>query len=141
MTVKSAFEDLSLTTLQAIAGCLQKLEYLARLRSKEGDYSHWGFGKVYGQTTANKALAFAHREIISKVLSTPLRTLLEDVEISNKGSSAGELEGYLGRLAVNSEALLPKDPGVGAGRHLSSVLHALQGLERNRLRNATRQAS
>jgi len=61
MTLKSAFEDLSRTTLRAVFGCLGKLEYLAGLRAHEGDYEHWGFGKVYGQATANKALGTAHQ--------------------------------------------------------------------------------
>src|ERR1700741_4784219 len=78
MTLKSAFEDLSHTTLEAVAGCLRKLEYLAGLRHRAGDYAHWGMGKVYGRTTANQALGTAHREAVSEVLSTPLGVLLED---------------------------------------------------------------
>ena len=140
MTLKSAFEDLTRTTLRAITGCLQKLEYLAGLRAKEGAYTHWGFGKVYGQTVANKALESAHRESVSEVLSTPLHALLADVEHSGTESTS-EIESYLERLAGQSETLLPQDPGVGSARHLSSVLHALLGLERNRQRNATRRAS
>jgi hypothetical protein len=140
MTLKSAFEDLSRTTLNAVSGCLRKLEYLAGLRSGEGDYMHWGFGKTYGQANAKKAIATAHHEVVSEVLSTPLGTLLQDVE--NSSQTAGiEVEGYLEKLAEHSEGLLPEDPGPGSARHLSSVLHALLGLERNRERNATRQAS
>jgi hypothetical protein len=140
MTLKSAFEDLSRTTLRAVSGCLRRLEYLAGLRSREGDYRHWGFGKVYGETSANKAIASAHREVVSEVLSTPLASLLQDVE--NSTQTAGiEPESYLEKLANKSEGLLPKDPGPGSARHLSSVLHALLGLERNRERNATRRAS
>jgi len=138
MTLKSAFDDLSRITLRAIAGCLQKLEYLAGLRSRKGEYVHWGFGKVYGQATANKTLEAAHRETVSKVLSTPLAELLEDVETASPTGPKG-VEAYLERLA--KEDLLPKNPGVGSARHLKSVLHALLGLERNRRRNATRRAS
>jgi hypothetical protein len=140
MTLKSALEDLSRTTLRAISGYLRKLEYLAGLRSGEADYTHWGFGKVYGQPTANKAIATAHHEVVSEVLSTPLGKLLQDVEDSSQTAGI-EVEGYLERLAQDSDRLLPKDPGPGSARHLSSVLHALLGLERNRERNATRQAS
>lgn len=140
MTLKSAFEDLSRTTLKAVSGCLRKLEYLAGLQRHNGDYTHWGFGKTFGQTTANKALATAHRETVSEVLSTPLATLLQDVEKSSETVGA-EVDGYLQKLASDSERLLPKDPGPGSARHLSSVLHALLGLERNRERNATRRAS
>jgi hypothetical protein len=140
MTLKSALDDLSRTTLEAVAGCLRKLEYLAGLRHRAGDYAHWGMGKVYGRTTANKALGTAHREVVSVVLSTPLGTLLEDVE--NSSAQAGvDTERYLGNLAGRPEELLPNDPGAGSARHLRSVLRALVGLERTRQRNATRRAS
>ena len=140
MTLKSAFEDVSHTTLEAVAGCLRKLEYLSGLRHRAGDYAHWGMGKVYGRTTANKALGAAHREVVSEVLSTPLGVLLEDVEKSS--AEAGlDTEQYLGSLAQQGDTLLPTDPGAGSARHLSSVLRALVGLERNRQRSATRRAS
>jgi hypothetical protein len=140
MTLKSAFEDLSRTTLRAVTGCLRKLEYLAGLRSRRGDYEHWGFGKVYGHSTANKVLADAHREMVSEVLSTPLKTLLEDVEASSDELGVDPAR-YLEGLAGQSRKLLPNDPGVGSARHLSSVLRALLGLERTRAKNATRRAS
>ena len=140
MTLKSAFEDLSRTTLRAVSGCLGKLEYLARLRSRRGEYEHWGFGKVYGQTTANKVLADAHRNVVSEVLSTPLRALIEDVEVSS-GELGLEPTDYLEGLTAQSKNLLPTDPGIGSARHLSSVLRALLGLERTRAKNATRRAS
>ncbi len=140
MTLKSALEDLSHTTLEAISGCLRKLEYLAGLRKNGGDYAHWGFNKVYGEAPANKALTTAHRAAVSDVLSTPLRNLLEDVEASSQEAGVGT-ERYLESLAKKEDELLPDDPGAGSARHLSSVLHALLGLERSRERNATRQAS
>ena len=140
MTLKSAFDDLSRITLRAIAGCLQKLEYLAGLRARHGGYAHWGFGKVYGQATANKTLEAAHRQTASKVLSTPLAELLEDVENASRTGPEG-VTAYLERLAGKREELLPNNPGAGSARHLKSVLHALLGLERNRQRNATRRVS
>ena len=140
MTLKSALEDLSRTTLRAVSGCLRKLEYLAGLRGQEGSYVHWGFRKVYGEANANKAIATAHHVVVSEVLSTPLGSLLQDVEDSAQTAGV-EVEGYLEKLAQGSEHLLPKDPGPGSARHLSSVLHALLGLERNRERNATRRVS
>ena len=113
MTLKSAFDDLSRITLRAIAGCLQKLEYLAGLRARKGEYVHWGFGKVYGQATANKTLEAAHRETVSKVLSTPLAELLDDVETASPTGPKG-VEAYLERLS--REDLLPANPGVGSAR-------------------------
>lgn len=138
--MKSAIEDLSRSTLLAISGCFQKLEYLSRLRVRGGSYSHWGFGKVHGESAANKALAGAHKDMVSQVLSTPLAQLLEDVKkaTAEEGQST---EDYLKALAENGRTLLPNDPGPGSARHLSSVLHALFGLERHRGRDATRRAS
>jgi hypothetical protein len=140
MTLKSAFDDLSRTTLKAISGCLRRLEYLAGLRSGDGNYEHWGFDKTYGRANASKAISTAHREAVSEVLSTPLGRLLEDVESTTK--SAGlETDCYLEKLSEDTKRLLPNDPGPGSARHLRSVLHALLGLERNRKRDATRRAS
>ena len=140
MTLKSALEDLSQTTLEAISGCLRKLEYLGGLRRVRDDYWHWGFSKVHGESTAKKAIGEAHRAAVSEVLSTPLRMLLEDVESSSESSGLDPAK-YLESLAQKEERLLPSNPGAGSARHLNSVLCALLGLERNRKRNATRQAS
>jgi hypothetical protein len=140
MTLKSAFEDLSRSTLGAISGCLQKLEYLAGLRAGERGYSHWGFGKMYGQSTANKALGEAHHAAVSEVLSTPLSSLLRDVEESVPAEGRST-EKYLRELSQKDEELLPRNPGPGSTRHLRSVLLALLRLERNRERTATRRAS
>lgn len=140
MTLKSALEDLSRSTLRAISGCLQKLEYLARLHERGDTYSHWGFGKVHGESAANKALMEAHQHAVSEVLSTPLAQLLSDVEDSTE--SAGQnVERYLEALSQKGNGLLPNKPGPGSARHLSSVLHALLGLERHRAKRPTRQAS
>ena len=140
MTLKSALEDLSRTTLEALSGCLRRLEYLAGLRKPKGDYKHWGFSKVYGEISAKKALTSAHRAVVSEVLSTPLRNLEDDVLSSSHEAGMGP-EQYLERLTRQQRELLPKDPGAGSARHLSSVLRALLGLQRARERNATRRAS
>jgi len=141
MTLKSALEDLSRSTLRAISGYLQKLEYLSGLRRSRGQgYSHWGFGKVHGDSAANKALGDAHRDVVSQVLSTPLSQLLADVETSTHAEGQ-DLEAYLKSLSEKGDTLLPNNPGPGSSRHLSSVLHALLGIERNRERNATRRVS
>jgi len=140
MTLKSALEDLSQTTLDAISGCFRKLEYLAGLRRVRGDYWHWGFSKVHGESTARRALLEAHRSTASDVLSTPLRALLYEVEASSAESGLDPAE-YLENLKKQEESLLPPNPGAGSARHLSSVLFALLGLERNRRRNATRRVS
>ena len=142
MTLRSALEDLSATTLHAVSGCLRRLEYLAGLRAEKGEYKHWGFSRVYGETSAKTALTTAHKEAVSKVLCTPLGVLLEDVEKSTRAAGV-EAERYLQTLAEKDASLLPSNPGAGSARHLKSVLHALLGLERlrDRERTATRQVS
>ena len=140
MTLKSAFEDLSNTTLSSLTECLKKLEYLGGLRKSRGDYWHWGFSKLHGQGAARNAFQEAHRAAISEVLSTPLRALLEDAKLS--GAKSGmNAEEYLENLRKQEAELLPNNPGAGSARHLSSVLHALLGLERNRRSIATHQAA
>ena len=140
MTLKSAFEDLSRTTLDALYGCLRRLEYLAGLRVPKGEYTHWGFSKVYGEQPARNALTSAHRSAASEVLSTPLKDLLEETETccAKEGIST---ESFLGGLNDKGGSLLPPNPGAGSERHLNSVLRALLGLQRNRERNAIRRAS
>jgi hypothetical protein len=135
MTLISALEDLQGTTLRAIAGCLRKLEYVAGLRNNGGTYAHWGLVRVYGEGTAEKALAQAHRALLSDVLSTPLRSLEEDVEQSS------ELAGvpaklYLEQLSGANTKLTPPNPGAGSARHLSSVLQALSSLVAHRTSRA-----
>jgi hypothetical protein len=129
-TLFSALEDLQQTTLTAITGCLRRLEYLSGLRDQEGNYHHWGFTRVHGDMRARKALADAHRTMLSRVLSTPIRTLENDVEESSH--EAGMAPGnYLERLSAGHSKLLPPTPGTGSGRHLSSVLHALVSLRKH----------
>lgn len=140
MTIKSAFEDLSETTLSALTECLKKLEYLGGLRKSRGDYWHWGFSKLHGQGAARNAFQEAHRAAVSQVLSTPLRALLEDAKLSS-AKSGMDAEQYLENLGKKKAELLPNDPGAGSARHLSSVLHALLGLERNRKSTAIPRAA
>jgi hypothetical protein len=130
MSLHSALEDLQATTLRAFAGCLNKLEYLAGLRDKGGGYEHWGLARVYGELAAKKALARAHRSLLSKVLAMPICQLAEDVKQSSEVAGVPPAA-YVERLATASPNLLPQGPGAGTARHLSSVLHALSSLLKN----------
>ncbi len=135
MTLSSAVQDLQETTLKAILGLLRKLEYLAGLRDQHGSYTHWGLNRVYGDFAARKAMANAHRSVLSHILAMPIRKLLDDVEKSSE--TAGTKPGaYVEKLSVSSSRLLPQDPGAGSARHLSSVLHALSSLQKTRTRDA-----
>jgi hypothetical protein len=136
MTLISALEDLQGTTLRAVSGCLRKLEYVAGLRSKAGTYTHWGLVRVHGEGIAERALAQAHRALLSDVLSTPLRNLEQDVEQSSAlaGVSA---KLYLEKLSDVNSKLMPSNPGAGSARHFSSVLQALSSLLTHRTSRAT----
>lgn len=142
MTFKSAFEDFRETTLQAISGCLRRLDYLSglRARTKPEEYDHWGLARIYGDLQSQKALSEAHQSLISEVLSTPIPTLLMDAQ--NSSEMAGiPAATYLEKLRDRGEALLPVTPGAGSARHLNSVLSALSGLVKHRKTDAIRRVS
>ena len=135
MTLFSAQEDLRATTLQAINGCLRRLEYVAGLRDKDGKCSHWGLVRVYGEVAADRALAEAHSQELSRLLSTPIQKLEADLRMSSEQAGIPETK-YLERLSCGSISLLPPSPGAGAERHLNSVLHALSSLQKVRRADA-----
>jgi hypothetical protein len=138
MTLKSALDDLALTTLQAIRGLWGKLEYLSGLRA-DGGYLHWGLTKVHGDRAAQKALNEAHRAAVSKILRTPISDLVQDAEESSKPQELTPAA-YLEKLDKSKPELMPANPPGGAAKHLSSVLCALLSLEKTR-RDATPPAS
>lgn len=139
-TFSSALEDIETNTLNAIPGSLRRLEYLSDLRSPSGTYIHWGLARTHGDQAASKALARAHQALLSHVLSTPLRSLLEDLEdSSHQAGLAPDL--YAQRLFGRGFSLLPPDPGAGSAGHLNSVLVALSGLAKVRQADATRPTS
>lgn len=131
MTLKSALQDVTGTTLKAVSGLLAKLDYIAGLRRETGEYYHWGLSRVHGEAQAQQALTETHRSLLSRVLRTPVKRLVEDVEISSQRNGMGPVQ-YLEKLQSQSHQLLPPDPGAGSERHLNSILKALSGLVRTR---------
>lgn len=140
MKLKSALEDLHESTLKALKGCLQKLEYFAVLHRREADYDHWGLARVHGDSPARKALIQAHKSQVSEVLSTPIRDLMEDAREASKSVGLPPST-YVERLSAHGAVLLPPEPGAGSARHLNSVLQALSSLLKNRKQIAIRRAS
>ena len=136
MSLLSALEDLQTTTLKAIAGSLRRLEYLASLRREDGSYTHWGLSRIYGELRARRALADAHRAQLSSILATPIRNLEKDVRESSDEAGVSP-RAYLERLSSSTPLLLPRNPGAGSSRHLSSVLHALSSLQKTRKSDAS----
>ena len=124
-------QDLQDRTLRAVSGLVGKLDYLSSLRNQDGLYSHWGMERVHGEEATRRALRDAHRSIVSDILRTPLRYLVRDAEESAavKQTDASEL---LQSLREHPAQVTPAGAGVGTERHLSSVLHALFHLVRNR---------
>ncbi|MGC2197402.1 MAG: hypothetical protein WA628_22195 [Terriglobales bacterium] len=127
MTLKSVQEDLQARTLRAVAGLLGKLDYFASLRQADGSYSHWGLSRVHGEASAQRALAEAHRNLVSIILRTPLHKLVKDVDDSCGPRNLGQVQ-FLEDLENREGVSLPADPGAGSRRHLNSVLHALSAL-------------
>lgn len=131
MTLKSALEDVKRTTLAAISGLLAKLTYLGSLRHGHEGYEHWGICSLYGTEAAERALRTAHAEVVAAILKTPLSVLLEDLEVSRRGSAISAAE-YVSDMRDHFDDLLPigrKDAPSAA--HLSSVLEALSSLQRH----------
>ena len=129
MTLKSVKEDLQGSTLRAVSGLLGRLEYFTSLRQEDGSYSHWGLSRVHGEEAAQRALAEAHQENVSLILRTPMRNLLDDAQQSSVQIGTDQAR-FL--QALEDRKTLPKDPGAGSRRHLSSVLRALSALVKTR---------
>jgi hypothetical protein len=130
MTLKSALEDLTQSTLKAVAGLWAKLEYVARLR-RDQRYEHWGLARVHGEDQANQALMETHHTLLSRLLRTPIRRLAEDISTSS-GHNGLDSTSYVENLQNQEKSLLPANPSAGSERHLSSVLKAVSSLVRNR---------
>ena len=131
MRLNSPFDDLTSTTLRAVAGMLGKLQYLSSLRSAGGPYLHWGLARLYGEQAAQEALTQAHHSVLAKILTTPLRELLEDLEESSRQAELTPRI-YLKKLRGCSLDLLPLNPGSGSEQHFNSVLYALSNLQQGR---------
>jgi hypothetical protein len=132
MTLRSALQDLRETTIAAVSGLLGKLAYLASLRRAHGRYEHWGMTTVHGQESSERALRTVHTEVVSRVLRTPLPTLLEDLRESSEGTGLAA-QAYVDHMRERFDDLLPgegKDSPAAA--HLNSVLVALSSLQKNR---------
>jgi len=140
MKLKSALEDLHDTTVEALEGCLRRLEYFGGLRSneknKDGEYKHWGLARVYGDLPAKKALAQTHRSLVSQILATPIKSLLEEIDTSSASTGLPPAS-YVEKLRNPDLNLLPPSPGPGSARHLNSVLQALSALLKARRSNAS----
>ena len=131
MALRSALEDLRDTTLRKVSGLLGRLDYLSKLRTKDGGYAHWGLSRVHGDAAGREALSQAHQLTTAGVLRTPLRKMVQDAELSSESQGVPAAE-YTKLLHERSQELLPLSPGAGSARHLKSVLRVLSYLTKPR---------
>ena len=127
MTLKSALEDLSKTTLTAVVGLLGKLRYLASLCSGGEGYKHWGMGLVHGDEASDRAFRVAHGSVLRSVLRAPLATLLDDLQDSSGAAGMGPVA-YLEE--IDGEELLPARSDPASSSHFNAAMTALSSLAR-----------
>lgn len=140
MPFRSALEDFEETTLDAISGVFAKLHYLGTLHDGEGKYSHWGMERVHGAEVAERAIRSSHVAVVTRVLRTPLRVLMEDVR-----SSASKLQlpasEFVRTLNRSPQLVLPERSTAASRKHLMAVLHALLALVESQERASRQDAS
>lgn len=125
MTLKSALEDLSNTTLAAVAGLLGKLRYLASLHRGGEGYKHWGMGQVHGDEASDRAFRTAHGGVLRSVLRAPMATLLDDLQDSSSAVGMGPAA-YL--EVICCEEILPAWSDAASASHFNAVMTALSSL-------------
>ena len=130
MVLTSAAEDFEGKTLRAIPGLLGKLRYVTLLRDKGGVYSHWGLEKVYGASSAERAMRSSHGSLIAQILRTPLQELRTDVQRSAEGAQIATVELLSSLEEPVANARVDRDT-VASQRHFRSVLHTLSALVQN----------
>lgn len=127
MALKSALEDFETTTLNAIPGVLAKLHYIAGLHDGGGNYAHWGMGRIHGKEAARRAIRTCHEAVLTQILRTPLRELLQDLERSAWGKQLTSVV-FLASLRKISSQALPDRCFPAADKHFKAVLDMLSAL-------------
>lgn len=133
MPLTSALEDFERTTLQAVPGVLGKLRYMAELHDGQGGYVHWGMGRVYGEPTARRAIRSSHSAVITQLLKTPLRDLMNDLARSAAAANLTPGEFLYSVERVLSRAV-PPGTVPAAQKHFMAVLHALSAVVQSQAR-------
>lgn len=132
MVLTSAFEDFEGRTLSAVPGLLGKLRYVAHLCNSSGAYSHWGLEKVHGSDAAGRAIQSSQRTLVTRILRTPLKDLIDDLRQSATGAEMKDFE-FLSTLERPLKGNLPVQDFRASEKHFMSVLHTLSALAQNRV--------
>ncbi len=79
--IEAAKEDLRLRTLEPIGYDFGRLIYMSSLRDfNSGEYYHLGLAHSFSEQAASAALATCHQEIFYRLVSSPLESLVAQVE-------------------------------------------------------------
>ena len=78
MRLLSPIDDFLSNTLSSLGSLLDRLEYVAGLRSS-GKYEHWGLSRTYGDQASQEMIEEVHRFNYLETLRSPLKTLTDEV--------------------------------------------------------------
>jgi len=80
MNVEAAINDLRRRTLEAVAGDVARLVYLASTRDyNTGRYHHAGLALHFTEEAAEEALARCHQEVFERLVMMPLERLVAEL--------------------------------------------------------------
>ncbi len=81
LDIEAAKEDLRLRTLEPIGYDFGRLIYMSSLRDfNSGEYYHHGLAHSFSEQAASVALAACHQEIFYRLATSPLESLVAQVE-------------------------------------------------------------
>lgn len=79
--IEAAKEDVKLRTLEPIGYDFGRLIYMSSLRDfNSGEYYHQGLAHSFSEQVASAALAASHQEIFYRLASSPLESLVAQVD-------------------------------------------------------------
>jgi hypothetical protein len=120
----SAEEDFQRNTLDKINGVLEKVRYLANLKTESGALQHWGLERQYGSQRAAEVLQDKCAEQLQVMLQEELATLWREAQsLSHRASQDSET--FLKGLMSDLEAITPERLTKLQARHLKAILVAL----------------